>query len=351
MTNCSFPLLETSPSDRFTHPLGQLGRLLLALTLIGGSVAGDAVAQTTFPPTASDEALRARGRLGVDRMMDGDLDEAVRIFQEIQQADPESPLGYMSEADAVWWRIYYSTANLVDPDVFVTPERSTTPHDARFESLVNTAIAKSEARIKANVQVARSYLYQGTAYGLRGRLAALRYRGLPTARAGKRMRSLLLKALELDSSLIDAYAGMGNYNYFVDTLSPIIKFLGFFIGLPGGKRVEGLKQLALCAEKGDLARAEAKFYLAKNLSRQKERQYERSFELFQEIEREYPANPLWPMMVASLHCRMGHDEACEKGYRAVLARTSHSKREVDEALHRAARFALQRRHPHEKLSD
>ncbi len=282
-------------------------------------------------------------------MMDGDLDKASRIFQEIQGADPESPLGYMLEADAVWWRIYYSTGNLIDPDVFVTTERSTSPHDARFENLLNTAIAKSEAQIKASQQVARSYLYQGTVYGLRGRLAALRDKGLPTARAGKKMRSLLLMALQLDSSLTDAYAGVGNYNYFVDTLSPIVKFLGFFIGLPGGNRLEGLKQLEFCAEKGDLARAEAKFYLAKDLSRQNERQYERSIVLFQELEREYPANPLWPMMAASLNCRVGRVEACEKGYRDVFERTLLSKREVDTALHRAARFALQRRHPGEEI--
>ena len=297
---------------------------------------------------ATDEELRARARTGIHLLMNGDVEGAIEIFREIQDADPQSPLGEMLEANALWWRIYYATGNLVDPDVFIT-QQTVTPHDTAFERLVNAAITKSEARIKADQDVARHYLYQGMAYGLRGRLAALRNKGMPTARAGKKMRSLLLEALKFDSGLTDAYAGIGNYNYFVDTLSAIVKLLGFFIGLPGGNRVEGLKQLQLCAENGELARAEAKFYLAKDFSRQNERQYQRSMQLFQELEREYPRNPLWPMMIASLHCRMGHVEPCEAGYREVFKRTAHPKREVDEALHRAARAALQRRHPGENV--
>jgi len=304
---------------------------------------------TWAEPMPADEALRGRARTGLALLMDGKLEEAIGVFREIQKADPQSPLGDVLEANALWWRIFYSTGNLIDPDVFITPERPTTPQEMRFEMLLDAAIAKSEARIKAQQAVARSYLYQGMAYGLRGRLAALRNRGLSTARAGKKMRSALLKAVELDPYLTDAYAGIGNYNYFVDTLSAIVKFLGFFIGLPGGNRVEGLKQLQFCAEKGDLARAEAKFYLAKNYSRPNERQFERSRQLFQELQSEYPNNPLWPMMVASLDCRMGHSEPCERGYRAVLERTARPRNEVDEALHHAARYALQRRHPGEKI--
>jgi hypothetical protein len=166
---------------------------------------------------------------------------------------------------------------------------------------------------------------------------------MATASAAKKMRASLLEARRLDASLIDANAGLGNYNYYVDTLSAIVKMLGFFIGLPGGNRTEGLKQLELCAAKGELARAEAKFYLAKNLSRNNERQFKRSAQVFGELEREYPANPLWPMMVASIQCRMGQAATCESGYRTVFERTKGAKNEVDEALHRAASEALRRR--------
>lgn len=320
---------------------------ILALLWVSVAVAQSIPADAARP--SEDEEARAEGRRGLDLVMDGDLNGAIAAFQEIQKKAPQSPLGYLLEADAVWWKIYYSTANLVDPDVFAATDMPSTPHDAHFQDLLGITMSKSDARIRANQEVARSYLYQGMAYALRARLEGLRDRDLPTARAGKKMRTLLLKALELDPSLTDAYLGVGIYNYFVDTLSAIVKILRFFIGLPGGSRVEGLKQMQFAAEKGDLTRAEAKFYLAKDFSRQNERQFDRSIQLFRELAHEYPNNQLWPMLIASLQCRMGHDRECDAGYREVYSKTADKKGEVDQALRRASRQALQRRHPQEQF--
>jgi tetratricopeptide (TPR) repeat protein len=319
------------------------GLLVLALSVCGSRVA--------LARPSLDEEDRALGRHGLDLMMDGNLDGAIAVFKEIQKQDPESPVGYLLEADATWWRIYYATANLVDPDVFAATDLPTTEYDAHFDDLLNITISKSEARIRSNQEVARSYLYEGMAYALRARLTGLRDKDLPTARAGKKMRKLLLKALELDPNLTDAYLGVGIYNYFVDTLSAIVKILRWLIGLPGGSRLEGLRQMQLAAEKGDLTRAEAKFYLAKDYSRPNERQFERSKQLFRELEREYPHNPLWPLVVSSLYCRMGEAEKCDAGYREVYSCTAEARNEVDKALRRASRQALERRHPQEQFPE
>lgn len=326
-------------------------RFIKFLVLLWVSVAVTQSITAAAARPSEDEEARAEGRRGLDLVMDGDLDGAIEVFRDIQKKDPQSPVGYLLEADAVWWKIYYATANLVDPDVFAATDLPSTPHDAHFGDLLGITISKSDARLRANQEVARNYLYQGMAYALRARLEGLRDRDLPTARAGKKMRSLLLKALELDPSLTDAYLGVGIYNYFVDTLSAIVKILRFFIGLPGGSRVEGLKQMQLAAEKGDLTRAEAKFYLAKDFSRQSERQFDRSLQLFRELAHEYPHNPLWPMLIASLQCRMGHDQECDAGYREVYSKTAGKQGEVDRALRRASRQALQRRHPQEQFAE
>ncbi|MBZ5514228.1 MAG: hypothetical protein LAN62_05185 [Acidobacteriia bacterium] len=325
----------------------------VAKTLVGFlflMLAGAGSSSAMAPGQASrDEEDRAMGRRGLDLMMDGDLDRAIAVFREIEKQDPQSPVGYLLEADAVWWRIYYSTANLIDPDVFSSTDQDSSPHDAHFQDLLNTTISKSESNIQSNQDVARNYLYEGMAYALRARLEGLRDRALPTARAGKKMRALLLEAGELDPRLTDPYLGLGIYNYFVDTLSGIVRILRWFIGLPGGSRIEGLKQMHLAAEKGDLTPAEAKFFLAKDYSRQNERQFERSMAIFRELEREYPHNPLWPMLIASLQCRTGHSQECDAGYRDVFQRTEAEKSEVDKALHAAARQALQRMHPGEAI--
>ncbi len=319
------------------------------LLLLVASVTAASASPANPPQNPTDEELRVQARKSVHQMMDGDLDGSIQISKEIQKADQQSPLGYMLEADAVWWKIYYSTANLIDPDVFAVANLPTTPHDSHFEDLVKITIAKSEARIKANQDVARNHFYQGMAYALRARLEGLRDKDLPTARAGKKMRALLMETIQLDPNLTDAYLGLGIYNYFVDTLSGIVKILRFFIGLPGGSRVTGLEQLRLCAEKGDLARSEARFYLAKDYSRANERQYERSLHLFKVLAHEHPNNPMWPMLVASLHCRMGNTQPCEAGYREVMKKTTDAMNDVQDALHRASHVALQRMHPGEDI--
>jgi hypothetical protein len=224
-----------------------------------------------------------------------------------------------------------------------------TPYDSHFDDLDNVAIHKAEAHVHQHEDLARSYLYEGYAYALRARLEGLRDRDLPTARAGKKMRVLLLRALSLDSSLTDAYLGVGIYNYFVDTLPGIVKFLSMFIGLPSGSRTEGLKQLQLCAEKGELGGPEAKFYLAKDYTRANEMQFEKSSRLFGQLKQQFPHNPLWPMLIGSLQFRLGKPARGEEAYREVWQRTAGKNSEVEKAVHRAASQALERLHPGQKF--
>ena len=330
------------------NPSAMMKILPLVISILASSLAATRPA-LAGPAPPNDEDDRHSAVRGVELMMDGDLDGAAAVFQQIEQKDPNSPLGYVLEADATWWRIYYISANLIDPDVFDVANMEATPHDSHFDDLDNVAIHKAEARIHLHQELARSNLYEGYAYALRARLEGLHDRDLPTARAGKKMRSHLLRALELDPSLTDAYLGIGIYNYFVDTLPGIVKFLSLFIMLPGGSRTEGLKQLQHCAEKGEVGRPEAKFYLAKDYSRGSEKQYEKSIRLFGELQEEFPHNPLWPMLIGSLHYRLGKPQKGEETYREVYQRTTGKNSEVDKAVHRAASQALERLHPEQKF--
>jgi hypothetical protein len=288
-------------------------------------------------------------RDGMRVLMNGDPDQAIKLFQQIQREDPESPVGYLLEADATWWKIYLTIGNLIDPDVFDVANKQKSAYDSDFERVLNVAISKAEINIQAKRDLARNYLYEGLGYGLRARFTGLRDSDLPTARAGKKMRSLLLQAVQTDPTLNDAYLGLGIYNYFVDTLPTIVKMLKFLIGLPGGSRDVGLQQLQRAANQGDLVRSEAKFYLAKDYSRGTEQQYAKSLELFSQLEQEYPDNMLWKLVVGSLDIRLGRAAEGEARYRAVLSRTRGAQSEVNQVLHRQAKEAISRRHPSEHL--
>jgi tetratricopeptide (TPR) repeat protein len=329
---------------RFIRWLLAAGSLIVA-----GSRIAVARAFATPEAVVQQQHAEALAQQGVYQMMDGKLRGSIADFQQIEREDPQSPLGYLLEADATWWKIYYSTANLIDPDVFDVVSSETTPYDGQFESLVRTSIRKAKNRIHAKQNLARSYLYEGMAYALEGRLDGLRAKDLPTARAGKKMRSLLLTAATLDPHLTDAYAGLGIYNYFVATLPAIVRMLRFLVGLPGGSREEGIQQLYEAAEHGDLVRAEAKFYLAKDFTRRNELQFSRSLDLFQQLAQEFPDNPFWKLMVASVHMRLDQRSLGEGMYRQILAQTGGGNSIAAKAVHRQVAEALELLHPGQKF--
>jgi len=289
-----------------------------------------------------DEALLPAAHHGMFLLLNGDADRALRIFQEMQRDHPDSPLGYLFEADATWWKIYLTTGNLIDPDVFDVVSKASSPYDSTFEGLVHEAIQRADGRVRAQQDLARSLLDEGMAYGLLARYYGLRDNDLPTARAGKKMRALLLRALQIDPKLTDAYLGVGIYNYFVDTLPEIVKLLKFVIGLPGGSRTLGLQQLETAAQKGDMVRGEAEFYLAKDFSRGNERQYTRSLELFQQLASEYPANPLWTLVEGSLQIRLGRREPGRELYRQAVEKSAGLNTDEGRALRNQSQQALSR---------
>ena len=333
-----------------TNCSGLFSKVLLAVLLLTPGAPGAVCLALPLAPPQSDQELRAEGVRGMNLLIDGDPDAAIEVFRQIQAKDPQSPVGYLLEADATWWKVYYETGNLVDPDVFEAVNALVTPHDSHFNDLLNAALSKADARLKSKQDVARSYLYLGMTYALKARLIGLRGKDdMATARAGKKMRSALMKALELDPNLKDAYLGLGIYNYFVDTLPTIIKILSIFIALPGGNRELGLKQLYDASQQGELCSSEAKFYLAKDYSRTSEKMYAKSLQLFGELRRDYPNNPLWPLIIGSLHFRLGQNQEGESLYREVFKKTAGEAGEVQQSVHRAAREALQRRHPDKKI--
>ncbi|HET7102361.1 MAG TPA: hypothetical protein VFJ52_14495 [Terriglobia bacterium] len=319
--------------------------LMVFVSLLAATTAARAAPR---PQTSEPEQIKA-AQQGLDLLMNGDPGAAIKVFRKIQADDPDSALGYLMEADALWWKIYFATGNLIDPDVFVVPSNSKSPFDSQFNKLVDRAIAKARANRNASRDVARNDLYEGMAYGLRGRLASMRGSNMAAARAAKQMRSLLIDAVQKDRKLADAYAGLGLYDYFVDTLPTIVKLLRWMIGLPGGSRERGIQEIEYAAKYGELTRDEALYYLAKDYSRTSERQYDKSLELFQQLHSQYPANGLWTLMAGSLEIRMGHAEKGEALYREVLNQERGKQTVTGKALYKAARNALKKRHPTEHI--
>ncbi|MBI3670505.1 MAG: hypothetical protein HY237_12075 [Acidobacteria bacterium] len=270
------------------------------------------------PARASKLHLPPEATEGLRLLYSGDPDAANERFRKLQQEQPEHPLGYLLEVNARWWRLYCAALeikwNLID-----AWRRPRLREDDAYLALADKAVALAEAQLKQR-ESAEMHLYAGMGLLLKARLLGLRDERKATARTGVRGREHLLRALHLDPDLADAYTGLGLYNYYVDTLSAMAKLLRFFMGIPGGDKHEGVRQLQRAMTQGELTAVEARFYLAKNL-RNYDQQYERAAGVLEPLVAEFPQNPLFHLLLADMNAKLNRKEKAAASFHAAEALT------------------------------
>jgi tetratricopeptide (TPR) repeat protein len=259
----------------------------------------------TLPPEATE---------GLTLLYSGQTQKAMDAFHQLAESQPEDPLGYLLQAEARWWQIFCESCE-IKYGTLDAWERPRTSADDGYLALADKAVRLAESQI-AQRDSAVMQLYAGMGLLLRARLLGLRDDRRGTARAGVRGRAHLLRCLELDPRMADAYTGLGLYNYYVDTLSPIAKLLRVFMGIPGGKKQEGVRQLRIAMQEGVLTRVEARFYLGKNL-RNYDRDYFASIETLTPLAAEYPQNPIFQLLLGDTHAKLGHRDPAEAAFRAA----------------------------------
>ena len=261
----------------------------------------------TVPPEAT---------AGLDLLYAGDPEAAIAEFQKIRQNQPEHPLGYMLEAEARWWKIYCSSAEFKwgMTDAW---HRGKLKDDQPYFDLARKTTMSAEAQLKKE-ETAEMRFYAGMGHALAARLHSLRGENRASARAGVRAREELLRALALDPELADADLGLGLYDYYVDTLSTIARILRFFMGIPGGSKRDGVKQLERAMTEGVLSRVEARFYLAKNL-RNYDRDYERALSVLEPLVAQYPSNPMFQLLRGDLYAKLNRKGQAAECFRAAAA--------------------------------
>ena len=245
-----------------------------------------------------------------------DIQEAVEAAKRMEQERPDQPLGYLLEAEALWWRIWCASA---DFKYGMTDARRRAKYgaDRRYFELAAKASSLAEAQSKQH-ETAEMQFYAGMADAAAARLYALRGENRNAARAGVRARDHFIRAKALDTSLADANMGLGLYNYYVDTLSAVARVLRFFMGIPGGSKQEGVRLLEQAIADGVLTPDLARFYLALNLHRY-DQQYEKALSVISPLAEKYPANPLFQLARGDLYAKLGRKENALSCYRAAGA--------------------------------
>jgi hypothetical protein len=250
----------------------------------------------------------------LDKIYSFDLDGAVEAAKRMEQQQPGYPLGYLLEAEALWWRMWCSSAEF-KYGMTDARRRPKLVADQHYLALAATASSLAEAQIKQH-ESAEMQLYAGMADAAAARLYGLRAENRNAARAGVHARDHFLRAKALDADLADADLGIGLYNYYVVTLSAIAKILRFFMGIPGGSKQDGVRLLEHAVAAGVLTPNVARFYLAQNLHRY-DQQYEKALGVIGPLAEKYPSNPLFQLARGDLYAKLGRKPQALLCYRAA----------------------------------
>jgi tetratricopeptide (TPR) repeat protein len=94
--------------------------------------------------------------------------------------------------------------------------------------------------------------------------------------------------------------------------------LRFFMGIPGGDKETGVKQMETGMTHGVVMDVDIRFILARAL-RQYDQKYAGALQIAEPLAARYPHNPNFLLLLANLHAELGHNEKAAEYLRAVLA--------------------------------
>jgi|SRR5580658_3853262 tetratricopeptide (TPR) repeat protein len=308
----SFPKIHQvlgSKTIRARASCAKLSCLMLCITaLLAVVLAPAARAETLILPPGASAAL--------DKIYSFDTDAAIADVKRLQRERPSHPLGYLLEAEALWWKIWCTSAEF-KYGMTDARHRPKLAADQHYQDLVAEALSRAVAQLKTH-ETAEMQFYAGMSDAFAARLYGLRGESHATARAGVRAREHFLRAATLDPDLSDAEFGLGLYNYYIDTLGAIAKIVGFFMGIPGGNKEEGIRQLEDDIRKGVLTPEAARFYLALDLHRY-DQQYVKALEVVGPLVERYPSNPLFQLARGDLYAKLGRKAQALICYHAAAA--------------------------------
>jgi tetratricopeptide (TPR) repeat protein len=267
------------------------------------------------PARAGEIKLPPQAIQAMDKMYSGDPDGAIALLRNLEQSQPENPLPVLLEGEARWWKIYCSSLE-IKYGMIDAWKRGKKPEDDAFLLLADKVIDLAHAQITKS-DTADMHFYAGMGLALKVRLEVLRGENRAVAHYGVAARAEFLRALELDPQMADATAGLGLYNYYVDSLSTTVKILRFFMGIPGGNRTEGIRQMQIGIDHGVVTPVEMRFHLARNL-RTFDYQYERAILVGQPLVERYPGNPIFQLLLGNLNTELGRSAKAAENFQAAL---------------------------------
>jgi hypothetical protein len=287
-----------------------------------------AAAQTTASPPLRGLTHATELTHAYDAILNADFDATMGRLTPV--CEPMPAWCAVMQAVNIWWQI------ALDPD--------DEQHDARFNAIVEAALAQTDAWVKREPHRAEAWFAYGAAYGARAQWRVQRRQRLAAARDGKQIRNALARAIALDPELHDAKFGIGMYRYYADVAPAVLRMLRWLFLLPGGDREAGLRQMQEAREQGLVVRGEAAYQLHLIYLWYEDRSHD-ALALIRGLQVSYPRNPLFALIEADIHRVYFHDAATSDAVlRALIARADAADVHAAALARRRARAALAAQH-------
>lgn len=178
-----------------------------------------------------DPTLHALIMDGIDLTLNQKYSHADSVFRRVAREFPDHPAGYLYQAAVIQSRAMDYELQIDLP---------------AFDSLLLVGIQKAENLIKEEPKSPWGYYFLGTAYGYDSYARVYRGNWFGGTMKGFSSVSEFKKAIALDSTLCDAYAGIGAFYYWRSRRTEWLSWLPFI----GDDRAEGLRLLRKALENG-----------------------------------------------------------------------------------------------------
>ena len=278
--------------------------LVTALTLAFCAEPASAVARATAPVDASE--LDA----GFQQLYELRFGDARARFADWQQAHPDDPFGYTSEAASFLFEEFYRKGILTS-EFFLDDAKLLGGISAKPDESLGTAFLAANRRsrelamrqLRATPRDANALFALTLSTGMLADYAALiEKKQLDSLRYVREAERLAKELLRVAPENADAYLALGAANYIIGCLPGYKRFLLWFGGIRGD-RLAGMEQLRLTATRGHYLMPFAKMLLALAALREKQPDLARS--LLTELTREFPGQPLFARELALLNKSRG----------------------------------------------
>lgn len=293
------------------------------LCLVIQTAYSPAQSPTAFPAHTDPINFTAQVREAHEHFYNLDYEGALKRFEAVQRANPQSALATDYVLMVLIFRELYHQ-DLLDTtyyahDSFLTSKRDVPVPETtrrRIEALTDSALELSDRQIKANPGDKNAWFARGYARGLHAAFITLvDHSFVAAARQGLAARNDSEQVLKIDPDYADAKMAVGIQQFAVASLPRVLRMMVGIAGVSGSKE-KGLGLLRECAEHGIVNSIEARTALS--LFLRHDGRYTEALAVQRSLAEQFPRDYLFRLEEANLTKDQGNASGAIAGYRKVL---------------------------------